>query len=163
MPGGRLKQKNSRVTLTNTPPGCVLLEPQSRLQTTLQCRDTYPSIRWHTSDGESQHPGALDSTLQPAVEQDLQRQRPGNSGYVSASLDGPPTKAETVKAIGRLQTGKAPGPDEKPPEIFKVGSEALTEQLVSLFQLFWEGGDVPRDLKDANIVHLYENKGEKDL
>ena len=77
------------------------------------------------------------------------------------TLDGPPTKAETVKAIGQLQTGKAPGPDGTPPEIFKAGGEALTEQLVNLFQLPWERGEVPKDLKDANIIHLYKNKGEK--
>ena len=77
------------------------------------------------------------------------------------TLDGPPTKAETVKVIGQLQSGKAPGPDGTPPKIFKVGGEALTEQLVSMFQLFWERGDVPKDLKDANIVRLYKNKGEK--
>ena len=51
------------------------------------------------------------------------------------TLDGPPTKAETVKAIEQLQAGKAPGPDGIPPEIFKVGGEAFTEQFVSLFQL----------------------------
>ena len=77
------------------------------------------------------------------------------------TLDGPPTKAETVKAIEQLQTGKATGPDGIPSEIFKVGGEALTEQLVSLFQLFWERGDVPRDLKDANNVHVYKKKDEK--
>ena len=77
------------------------------------------------------------------------------------TLDGSPTKAETVKAIEQLQTGKATGPDGIPPEIFKAGGEALTEQLISLFQLFWERGEVPKDLKDASIVHLYKNKGEK--
>ena len=42
-----------------------------------------------------------------------------------------------------------------------MGGESLTEQFVSLFQLFWERGDVAKDLKDANIIHLYTNKGEK--
>ena len=51
------------------------------------------------------------------------------------TLDGSPTKAETVKAIEQLQAGKTPGPDGIPPEIFKVGGEAFTEQFVSLFQL----------------------------
>ena len=63
--------------------------------------------------------------------------------------------------MARQQTGKAPGPDGIPPEVFKVGGEALTEQLVSLFHLFWERVEVPKDLKDANIVHLYKNKDEK--
>ena len=42
-----------------------------------------------------------------------------------------------------------------------MGGEALPEQLFSLFQIFWERGDVPKDLKNANIIHLYQNKGEK--
>ena len=45
------------------------------------------------------------------------------------TLDGPPTKAETVKAIEQLQTGKAPGPDGIPSEIFKVGGEVFTEGM----------------------------------
>ena len=77
------------------------------------------------------------------------------------TLDVPPTKVETIKAIKQLQMGKAPGADGIPHKIFKAGGEALTEQLISLFLLFWERGDVPKDLKDANIVHLYKNKGEK--
>ena len=60
----------------------------------------------------------------------------------------------TVEAIKQRQTCKTPGPDGILPEIFKVGGEILTEQLVSLFQLFWERGEVPKDLKDASIVHL---------
>ena len=42
-----------------------------------------------------------------------------------------------------------------------MGGEALPEQLVSLFQIFWERGDGLKDPKDANIIHLYKNKGEK--
>ena len=34
-------------------------------------------------------------------------------------------------------------------------------QFASLFQLFWERGEVPKDRKDASIVHLYKNKGEE--
>ena len=74
------------------------------------------------------------------------------------TLDGPPTKAETDKAIEQLQTGKAPGPDGIPSEIFKVGGEVSTEQLVSLFQLFWERGDVPRD---PNNQETPPGKGRK--
>ena len=42
-----------------------------------------------------------------------------------------------------------------------MGGKTLTEQLVSLFQLFWKRWKVPKYLKDANLVHLYKNKGEK--
>ena len=78
-----------------------------------------------------------------------------------SALDESPTRAETVKAINQLQSGKAPGPDGIPPEIYKMGGAALVDRLTILFQAFWEKGELPQDLKDANIIHLYKNKGEK--
>ena len=80
---------------------------------------------------------------------------------VILALDESPTREESLKAISQLQTGKAPGPDGIPPEIYKMGGTALVDQLTSLFQAFWEKGELPQDLKDANIMHLYKNKGEK--
>ena len=80
---------------------------------------------------------------------------------VLASLGDPPTVEETQKAIKQLQVGKAPGPDRIPPEIFKDGGEAMTNKLTELLQQFWEEGSVPQDFKDANIIHLYKNKGER--
>ncbi|KAL8596263.1 hypothetical protein ACOMHN_021303 [Nucella lapillus] len=74
------------------------------------------------------------------------------------TLDDPPTSEETAKAIGQLQVGKASGPDEIPSEVFKEGGDAPINQLIRLFGLFWERGEVPQNLKDANIVHLYKNK-----
>ena len=66
-----------------------------------------------------------------------------------------------MKAVSQLQAGKAPGPDNIPPEIYKTGGLALIHNLTCLFQLCWEKGDLPRDFKDANIIHLYKNKGDK--
>ena len=77
------------------------------------------------------------------------------------SLDDPPTAAETIKAISQLQAGKAPGPDSIPPEIYKLGGSALIASLTDLFQLCWEKEELPQDFKDASIIHLYKNKGEK--
>ena len=77
------------------------------------------------------------------------------------SLDSPPTLEETQKAIKQLQAGKAPGPDGIPPEIFKEGGDAITTKLTELMQQFWEEGAVPQDFKDANIIHLYKNKGDR--
>lgn len=78
-----------------------------------------------------------------------------------APLDDPPTLEETKKAIKQLQAGKAPGPDGIPPEIFKEGGEAIATKLTELMQQFWEEGSVPQDFKDANIIHLYKNKGDR--
>ena len=74
-------------------------------------------------------------------------------------LDAPPTAEETTAAIKQLQAGKAPGPDGIPAEIFKAGGETIIIHLTKLFQLFWIKGQLPQDLRDANIIHLYKNKG----
>ena len=73
----------------------------------------------------------------------------------------PPTEKEIEEAIHQLQPGKSPGPDGIPPEVFKEGGSSLLSEITSLFQLFWEVEEVPQDLKDANIVYLYKNKGDK--
>ena len=86
------------------------------------------------------------------------RQRP-----LILALDGCPTVAETEKAIDQLQTGKAPGADGIPPEIYKMGGLALVEHLTGIFESFWRKGELPQDLKDANIIHLYKNKGDKSV
>ena len=30
-----------------------------------------------------------------------------------------------------------------------------------MFQVFWVNGQLPRDIRDANIIHLYKNKGDR--
>ena len=78
-------------------------------------------------------------------------------------LDECPTLAEAKKAVDQLQSGKAPGPDGILPEILKSGDYALLVRLTNFFQLCtcWDNGELPQDLKDANIIHLYKNRGEK--
>ena len=76
-------------------------------------------------------------------------------------LDAPPNAAEADAAIKQLQTGKAPGPDGIPAEVFKVSGETLITHLTRMFQVFWANGQLPQDLRDANIIHLYKNKGDR--
>ena len=57
--------------------------------------------------------------------------------------------------------GKAPGPDGIPPEIYKEGGDAVQVKLNELLQQFWKESSVPQDFKDANIIHLYKNKGDR--
>ena len=42
-----------------------------------------------------------------------------------------------------------------------MGGEAIVGRLISLFLNFWEKGELPQVFKDANIIHLYKNTGEK--
>ena len=80
---------------------------------------------------------------------------------VILQMDDPPTLEETTKAVNQLQSGKAPGPDGIPPEVFKHGGAPLLERMTDLMQALWEKGEVPQDFKDANIIHLYKNKGDR--
>ena len=61
--------------------------------------------------------------------------------------------------IHLLTSGKAPGANSIPAEVYKEGGTALTEKLHQLFQLIWQHETVPQDFKDASIIHLYEHKG----
>ncbi|XP_037804507.1 uncharacterized protein LOC119598887 [Penaeus monodon] len=69
---------------------------------------------------------------------------------------------ELSKAIDSLACGKAPGKDGIPPEVIKVGKKtALLHHLHQLLQQCWEEGTVPQEMRDANIVTLYKNKGDR--
>ena len=50
-------------------------------------------------------------------------------------LDELPTVSETVKAIKLLSSGKAPGSDAIPAEIFKAGGPPVAEKLTELFHI----------------------------
>ena len=77
------------------------------------------------------------------------------------SLDDPPTLLETQKAICLISSGKAPGSDAIPAEVYKEGGTALTERLHQLFLLIWEQETTPQEFKDASIIHLYKRKGNR--
>ena len=74
-------------------------------------------------------------------------------------LDDFPTVTETRKAIQHLSSGKAPGTDAIPAEVYKAGGLPMTEKLTELFQCMWRKEAIPQDFKDASIIHLYKRKG----
>lgn len=76
-------------------------------------------------------------------------------------LEVEPCLDEVGKAIKQLPNGKAPGSDRIPPEIYKFGGAHMVTQLTNLFARFWRAGEVPQELKDASIVHLYKRKGNR--
>lgn len=78
-----------------------------------------------------------------------------------SELDIQPTIDELDKAIDKLPSGKAPGKDCIPAEIIKCGKPALLEPLHKLLCKCWEDGEVPQSMRDANIVTLYKNKGDR--
>ncbi|BHF71434.1 hypothetical protein SprV_0401449200 [Sparganum proliferum] len=68
----------------------------------------------------------------------------------NVDLDLPPSLQETIRAVQQLSSGKAPGSDAIPAEVYKHGGDVCQ-------------GEVPQDFKDATIVHLYKRKGNRQL
>ena len=62
---------------------------------------------------------------------------------------------ETAKAIKQFSSGKAPGEDGIPPEMYKYVDDTLVTALTRLFQQLWVEEAVPQDFKEATLIHLY--------
>ncbi|KAL8566092.1 hypothetical protein ACOMHN_045266 [Nucella lapillus] len=60
-----------------------------------------------------------------------------------------------------MTTGKAPGPDAIPAEVYKTGGETIRNQLTSLFQSMWKQEHLPQEFRDATTVHIYKRKGNR--
>ena len=82
---------------------------------------------------------------------------------VHNDLDRAPNYCEIERAIGQMSSGKAPGYDELPAEVFKAGGPALIAKMVSLFGMMWDKRAVPQDFKDALIVHIFKRKGDRSV
>ena len=74
-------------------------------------------------------------------------------------LDEFQTISETVKAIKLLSSGKAPGSDAIPAEIYKAGGPPVTKKLTEIFHIMWRKEAIPQEFKDATITHLFKKKG----
>lgn len=80
---------------------------------------------------------------------------------INTDLDIPPTYEEVNKAIKQMTTGKAPGPDAIPAEVYKTGGETICSQLTCLFQSMWHQKHLPQEFRDATIVHIHKRKGNR--
>ena len=76
-------------------------------------------------------------------------------------LDRLPTIDELENAISKCKSGKAPGIDGIPAEVFKYGSQALKEKLLNLIHSCWEQRKLPQDFKDAILIPIFKNKGDR--
>nr|VZH90231.1 unnamed protein product [Spirometra erinaceieuropaei] len=81
----------------------------------------------------------------------------------NVDLDLPPSPQETIRVVKQLSSGKAPGSDAIPAEVYKHGGPQLMDHLTALFQEMWRQGEVPQDFKDATVVHLYKRKGNRQV
>ena len=55
---------------------------------------------------------------------------------------------------------KAPGNDGIPVKVLKCVKGTLLKELHEILCQCWGEGEVPQDMRDANIVTLYKNKSD---
>ena len=80
---------------------------------------------------------------------------------VMAELDDEPSIDELSKAIDVLSSGKAPGSDAIPAELLKRNKAAIIPHLHQLLVTCWRNGTIPHEMRNASIITLYKNKGDK--
>ncbi|KAK3537373.1 hypothetical protein QTP70_008831 [Hemibagrus guttatus] len=68
-------------------------------------------------------------------------------------------KDEVRKALKRMKSGKAVGPDDIPVEVWKCLGEAAVEFLASLFNRVLERERMPEEWRRSVLVPIFKNKG----
>ncbi|KAK3558371.1 hypothetical protein QTP86_017592, partial [Hemibagrus guttatus] len=69
-------------------------------------------------------------------------------------------KDEVRKALKRMKSGKAVGPDDIPVEVWKCVGEAAVEFLASLFNRVLESERMPEEWRRSVLVPIFKNKGD---
>ena len=80
---------------------------------------------------------------------------------IMEELDAEPTMDKLRKVIDSLAAGKAPGSNNIPPDLIKHCKTTLLHPLYEVLCQCWREGAVPQDMRDAKIITLYKNKGER--
>ena len=71
-------------------------------------------------------------------------------------------REEVVRAVNKLQNGKAAGGDKVVAELMKKGGETMINWLLELIQEVWRTGRVPQEWKDSTLVPLHKKKDRKE-
>ncbi|KAK3534728.1 hypothetical protein QTP86_023977, partial [Hemibagrus guttatus] len=69
-------------------------------------------------------------------------------------------KDEVRKALKRMKSGKAVGPDDIPVEVWKCLGEAAVEFLTGLFNRVLESEKMPEEWRRSVLVPIFKNKGD---
>ncbi|KAK3533105.1 hypothetical protein QTP70_007319 [Hemibagrus guttatus] len=70
-------------------------------------------------------------------------------------------KDEVRKALKKMKSGKAVGPDDIPVEVWKCLGEAAVEFLTSLFNRVLESERMPEEWRRSVLVLIFRNKGDE--
>ena len=68
-----------------------------------------------------------------------------------------------MKAIKLLSSGKTPGSDAIPAEIYKAGGTPVAKKMTELFHIKWRKEAIPQEFKDASVIHLFKKKRNPQL
>ena len=80
---------------------------------------------------------------------------------IMEELNAEPITDELSKVIDSSAKGKAPGSNSIPPDLIKYCKTTLLHPLHKVLCQCWREGAVPQDMRDAKIITLYKNKGER--
>ena len=80
---------------------------------------------------------------------------------VQEDMANPPTLEEILAAIKSIKSGKTPGLDGIPAEIYKYGGTALHAQLLKFYRSCWTAKELPQQFKDALTIAIYKKKGDR--
>ena len=68
------------------------------------------------------------------------------------------TREVVMKAVMRLQNGKAAGEDRIVAELLKSGGDSVIDWLTELIQEVWRTRKVPQDWRNATLIPLFKKK-----
>ncbi|XP_072163210.1 uncharacterized protein [Diadema setosum] len=80
---------------------------------------------------------------------------------INHKLDVPPSEKEVDIAITQLSCGRAPGSDSIPAEVYKKDGPITLIKLTKLYQSMWNKEQLPKEFRDATVVHIYKRKGNR--
>ena len=80
---------------------------------------------------------------------------------VMTELDTEPTEDDLSKAIDSLTNEKALETDAISQDVIKHKKTCNTTSPASSLLLCWKEGTLPQGMRDANVVTLYKNKGDR--
>ena len=69
-----------------------------------------------------------------------------------------PTLEEILAAIKSMKSGKTPGLDGIPAEMYKYGGIALHAQLLKFHHICWTAKELLQQFKDVLIIAIYQKK-----
>ncbi|RXN38888.1 Retrovirus-related Pol poly LINE-1 [Labeo rohita] len=70
------------------------------------------------------------------------------------------SKSEVRRALKRMKSGKAVGPDDIPVEVWKCLGEVAVEFLTSLFNKILDSETIPEEWRRSVLVPIFKNKGD---